>query len=492
MRNTIGHHPPVAGRTIIPAKAAIFILLLLVLSIRSFSQSKVDSVLGKLDPQRLADCITKKAGKLEEKLLVKSESVLNKLRKQEEKIYNKMLRGKDSLPAKAEFERIKTQYEEKLNSLKQTGNGLVNKAGPYLPKLDSLSTSLKFLNDAGVGGKVKDALAKTASLKDKFNQAEEIKKFIRERKELLKQQLEKLGMVKQLKQINKQVYYYSAQIKEYKEILSDPKKIEKKALELLSKTKLWKDFFRKNSVLASLFRIPDPDAPLNMADFAGLQTRVQVSGLIQQQIQAGGAGAQQQLRQNLQSAQSQLNELKNKLGKASGSSDDIMPEGFKPNNQKTKSFLQRLELGTNIQTQKASGYFPTTTDLGLSLGYKLNGKSVIGVGASYKMGWGRGWNDITITHQGLGLRSFIDWRLKGSLWISGGYEMNFKSSFQDLTQLRNMNGWQRSGLVGLSRSIPVKSKFFKKTKVQLLWDFLSYEQIPRTQPVLFRIEYNIK
>ena len=49
------------------------------------------------------------------------------------------------------------------------------------------------------------------------NRRRMIKDFIRERREVLQQELERLGMVKQLKQFNKEVYYYSEQIKEYKE-----------------------------------------------------------------------------------------------------------------------------------------------------------------------------------------------------------------------------------------------------------------------------------
>jgi hypothetical protein len=86
-----------------------------------------------------------------------------------------------------------------------------------------------------------------------------------------------------------------------------------------------------------------------------------------------------------------MNQLKDKILKfGSGSSDAAMPEGFKPNNQKNKNFLQRLEYGANIQSQKATNFFPVTSDLGLSVGYKLNDKSIIGIGASYKIGLGRG------------------------------------------------------------------------------------------------------
>ena len=169
-----------------------------------------------------------------------------------------------------------------------------------------------------------------------------------------------------------------------------------------------------------------------------------------------------------------------------------MPEGFKPNEQKTKSFLQRLEYGTNLQTVKASSFFPTTTDVGLSVGYKLNDKSVIGIGGSYKLGLGRGWDAIKFSSEGMGLRSYIDWKIKGSFWISGGYDMNYHTAFSNFDQLKDRNAWQRSGLLGLSKMVSVKSKFFKKTKAQLLWDFLSQQQVPRTQAVIFRINYNFK
>jgi hypothetical protein len=300
-----------------------------------------------------------------------------------------------------------------------------------------------------------------------------------------------LGMLKQLKQVNKQVYYYAARLKEYREVLKDPKKIEKKALELLSKTKQFQNFMRKNSMLASLFRMPSDD-PLAQASLTGLQTRVQVNDLIQQQI-GSDPTARQQFQQNMQTAQSQLNQLKEKVMKLGGSSSDAnMPEGFRPNNEKTKSFFKRLEIGTNVQTQGAKNYFPVTSDLGLSVGYKVNDKSIIGIGASYKLGWGSGWNNIKLTQQGAGLRSYIDWKLKGSLWISGGYEMNYRTLFNSIAELRNLNSWQQSGLLGLSKSMPIKTKFFTKTKLQLLWDFMSYQQIPRTQPIIFRIGYNLK
>jgi hypothetical protein len=60
------------------------------------------------------------------------------------------------------------------------------------------------------------------------------------------------------------------------------------------------------------------------------------------------------------------------------------------------------------------------------------------------------------------------------------------SSFKDIQQL---TGWTQSGLVGVTKTISLKSKYLKKTQVQLLWDFLSYSQVPQQPPVIFRVGY---
>ena len=442
------------------------------------------------------NAINKKAESLSEDLDKKGKRALARMQKEEAKLQRKIAKI-DSLAANNIF----SNSAEKYNELQQKLNSKSGKLSQYIPKLDSLTTSLKFLeqhpefinNIKDAKDKLSDVSSKLKEFQSKLQGADDIRKFLKERKEYLKQQLEKFGFAKELKALNKEVYYFSQQINEYKEIFKDSKKAERKAIEFLSKTKLFQDFMKKNSMLASLFRMPgDPNDPSYQASLAGLQTRAQVNSLIQNQFSAGGSTAQQQFSQNVQAAQSQLQQLKDKLNKwGGGSSEDMMPDGFKPNNQKTKSFFQRLEFGSNVQTQGSRVMFPITTDLGLSVGYKLNDKSIIGLGTSYKMGWGTGWNNLRITHQGISLRSFIDLKLKGSFWVSGGYEQNYRSEIRNIDQLKDRSAWQQSGLIGVSKVVSVKSKVFKRTKVQLLWDFLSYQQVPRSQPIVFRVGYNL-
>ena len=120
----------------------------------------------------------------------------------------------------------------------------------------------------------------------------------------------------------------------------------------------------------------------------------------------------------------------------------------------------------------------------------MNDKNIIGIGASYKIGWGKDIKHIVITSQGMGLRSFLDIKVKKSFYASGGFEYNYQKPFNEAQQLYNLDDWQQSGLLGITKIVSIKTKLFKKTKLQLLWDFLSYRQSPRAQPIKFRVGYN--
>jgi hypothetical protein len=460
-------------------------------SSQQFPEQRITSLPGKY----LAN-ISAKAGLLEQQLDKQSVKALAHMQKKEDRMRRKLFKI-DSVKALELFSGSQQQYERLSQKIEKAGSVKF-----YTSSIDTLTTSLQFLkqnpellsNIKQAKEKLGTAIQKVNGMDAQFQKAEAIKKFFKERQAFLKQQLQQAGLIKELKKWNKEAYYYSQQLNDYKTLLKDHKKAEKKAMEVLGKTKLFGDFLRKNSQLASLFNLPgNPADATSQLNFAGLQTRTQVNAILQQQLAAGGQSAQQQFSQNLQQAQDQLNSWKNKLTQSGSSgSDDIMPEGFKPNNQKTKSFLQRLELGSSFQSQKANGYFPATTDMGLSIGYKLTDKNIMGIGASYKMGLGESIRHINITHQGIGLRSFIDWKIKGSFWMSGGYEMNYRNAFNRIDVLKDLDAWQQSGLIGLSKVISLKTKFFSKTKLQFLWDFMSYQQLPRTQPILFRVGYSIK
>jgi hypothetical protein len=456
-------------------------------------------------PARFADNIQKKADKLEEQLTRQTEKYLQRLAKKEQKL-KKKLQKTDSTAAKQLFEGSAEQYAKLSEQLKYQTAITGRTGGQYLPYLDSLKTSLSFLQqnssllNSEEAQKISSSLAQVQQLQGKLQTAEQVKAFIKQRKEQIKATLSRYttlpgSLTKSYQDFNKELFYYSQQVQEYKDMLNDPDKMMQKALGLLNKLPAFQSFMQQHSELAGLFGVPANYG--NAQSLAGLQTRSQVQGLIQNQLSAAGPNAGQMLQQNMQAAQAQLNTLKDKINKLGGAGADMDIKDFKPNNQKTKSFWNRLEYGTNLQTQKSNNFFPTTSDIGLSVGYKLTDKSIIGIGGSYKVGWGKDIRNIAISSQGAGLRSFLDVKLKGSFFASGGYEYNYQPLTVDgaappsvATANLSQMAWQESGLVGVSKVVSLKSKTFKKTKVQLFWDFLSYQQKPRTQALKFRVGYS--
>ena len=90
--------------------------------------------------------------------MAKSMKVLDKLQSQEEKIYRKLLSTKDSLQAKVALTDIKPKYKTLQDKLKNPA--LSGAARQYIPHLDSFTTALKFLDQNGMTGNIKNALSK--------------------------------------------------------------------------------------------------------------------------------------------------------------------------------------------------------------------------------------------------------------------------------------------------------------------------------------------
>jgi hypothetical protein len=385
------------------------------------------------------------------------------------------------------FEKLLAQYQAGMLTIN-------NKLDYYNEAADNLSTRVKYIQSQKTAFNTtqQQYLQAADSLVENFDNATQrqalISKLIKERQQqLFAIAKDKIKSSKLFTKINKEAYYYGVSIDNYKQLLNDPSKIEATAIALLEKIPAFKSFFKQFSALGRMF--PEPDPANNIAALAGLQTRTQITQQIQNLASQMGSGGMQSIQQNIQAAQNQLNQLRDKVLNAGGSNSNMELPNFKPNTQKTKSFRQRLEYGTNLQNQRANSFFPSTSNIGLSLGYKLSDTKIIGIGLSYAMGWGNNWRNIKITSQGLGLRSYVDIKLKKSFWLTGGYEMNFRNEFNRLPQLQNSNNWQQSGLVGLSKVLTLKTKVLKNTKLQLVWDFLSYQQVPRTQAIIYRINY---
>lgn len=459
---------------------------------------------------RISDFPAKFLQKANSKILI----LRKQLDKQSKKYINKMLKQETHL--KQQFFSLDSNTSQKVFSVdgQKEYSSLLERlkfdsvainprsiSGEYYPYIDSLQTLLSYLDknpqivDANKlqPEKIKSALQNLLVLQSKMQDADQIKQFILQRKEQLKQYLSQFtklphGILNAYKNYDKQLFYYSEQVKKFRETLNDPEKLTKLALALLNKVPAFTSFVKKNSILASIFNINGTYSP--SAAGQGLPTRDQVLASFQNQAATvAGPNVSGYVQRNIQSATGVVDQLRDKLKSSGSGGADLNMPNFHPNDQKTKSFLKRLQLGTDLQSLHANSYFPTSTDFGVSLGYKINTKNTIGIGGSIKIGWGKDINHIQVTGEGASIRSFADINVKKNFYATGGFEYNYQQPFNPL-HFSEFQNWRQSGLIGISKKSLLNSKLLKSTKIQLLWDFLSYRQIPRSQPLKFRVGYN--
>ena len=443
-------------------------------------------------PQQLSRSLSEQQEKISKQLSKQTYKYLSKLQRQEQKL-KKQLSAKDSLLAKELQLGEDTVFGQIRSGLTKAQQSAASFPGGYAGKLDSMTTALHFLQQQPALQQINTpALNKIkqqyAELGQTYQQADQLKELVQQRKALLKEKLGQLPLGKTWRKYQKQVIYYQQQLEEYKRILNQPELLEQKALALLRELPAFRKFFDKYSFLGTMFRLPGQMEDLDVSMLEGLQTRTAV---MEQLVSRMGstATAQQAINQGMGQGQAELASLQNKLSRALESGESLEMPGFKPNDQKSKSFLKRIELGSNLQTVQSSRFYPVTSDIGVSVGYKLNQKSVIGVGLSYKMGWGQDIRHMTITHQGMGMRSFVDIKIQKSWWITGGGEWNYRQKFNNLSILKTVNQWQQSALLGIQK----KQKLGKySTTASVLYDALWNQHVPQSQPILFRVGYNFK
>ena len=451
--------------------------------------SAIDSllVLNELDPDRIEEEAYKTYSFIERRLKTANEKFLSQFEKQQEKMRKRLMKM-DSSKALLLF----NNAEGKLQMTSTRIGQATEKATSVMQQfsaVDELNISAGFIRKIRAGssglvtgmGKLKELKIKLAGLHNEMERAEVIKQYINERQQLLKEQLGGFNMGKHFDRINHQASAYRQLIKDYRQILNEPGRLEQLATEKLRKIPAFNDFFSRHSALASLF--PQKSEIVNVSQ--GMQT-VETAGLLLSNRLSGGAeGVVQAVTGQIQQIQKSFNDL---LRKSTGNANTLEMPGYGPEKLKSKTFLQRIELGANVQFIRPRGIFPQTADVALQAGYKFSKKGTVGFGIAYRLGMGQGFDKINFTSEGLGIRSFADFKLKGNIFINGGFEQNYNSSFKQFEELKNNGSWTGSALLGLSKKIKGPKKL--TSNIQLLYNFLHRNTVPGSQPILFRTGFN--
>ncbi len=277
----------------------LFIWALLSMGLFSFSQENGSLADRVLDfPAKLLTGIQKKSKDFELRIERQSENYLQRMAGKEEKLFRKMYKL-DSVQANNLFGQSRQDYAQFIRRIKAKADAIPgNMSGEYLPWLDSMQGSLSFLKQSAslvnqstaFTQKISSSLEQVRQLQGKLQQTEAIKQFIRERKEQIHQALGRYtnlphNISKEWESLNKEVYYYTQQIREYREALNDPNKMEQKALALLNRFPAFRKFMKDNSILGGLFNVPDNYGTAQA--LAGLQTRDQIQQLIRSRFGSG-------------------------------------------------------------------------------------------------------------------------------------------------------------------------------------------------------------
>lgn len=458
----------------------IITLLCIIFCHNSIGQDR--EAISSINYNKLSQSIAEKNKKFQTEIDRTQQKFIQKLKKREQKILSRLKKADSSITLpdiEEEFAKLKAGIDSKPASIfKQAYNGY----------LDSVTTIFRFLENKEFisGGKIDGIIPDLDLVQQELNYLNSFNQLLNSRQKQIHQLLERFGQGKKIKKLQQDIFVYKNRIAEIKSAWQNPALIENIAVEFISKIPEFKNFFASESVIGRLF--PSPSLNAGAINIPGLQNRANLNSTLTNRF-GSERNVAAAVSNSLGSSQDMLDKLKDKVSGVINSGGDLEMPDFKPDMEKGKSFWKRLELGTNLQTTKSTSFYPSTANIGLSIGYKISEKSIVGLGTSYKLGMGTGIQNIVFSHEGIGLRSFLDIKLKGSFFMSGGFEYNYHKPFESFRTLEDISYWQQSGLIGLSKIVSLKSKTFKKTKLQLLWDFLSYDQKPQQQNFIIRVGY---
>ena len=446
----------------------------------------MDSIVIKPDMRQmeeLSKAINREAGEKAIKIKTDYETLFRRIREQDDAVMD-WLRTADQ---KA-WEALTEQKERGLSLLKERWEK-VGQGGRYLSRFDTLQTLFSFagMESPELMRKATDAVT---LMKDKLGATEVTDQWIRERQQMLYDALSRhsslpSGIKKAFDQWKGEAWVWKARAEAWRETLNNPQQIEKEALRILHRQPFFQKFMAENGELARLFGPPSGASDLPAGTpIPGLQTRASVAEALQARfgvdaLQSGGA-----LQQQIQNGMDQLsNQQNNPIAQAVSEVTQaveqvkatLSPAQQEKADLKAQPLKKRFEFGANLQSATRMQNFPAVRDIGLSAGYKLNPRSVVGIGIAYKFALGESWKDIEWTHEGVGFRSFFDWRLASAgskllkgIWLTGGFEMNYWARIARDAQWEDL-AWEKSGLVGVTKTIAAKRK---EGKVQVLYNLI--------------------
>ena len=394
------------------------------------------------------------------------------------------LNGITQIPTE-EFSKVKAFYDQLLSRIK---NPVIDAgfAREYLPRMDSLLTSSAFLKSI-TGNENLDILTeKLKGLQGTYFEAADIQKQISARLNNFVEHYKGKIPLKDVQKIKEISQIAKAQVQEFKNLIENPVPKVERLIDLAVQQQSFEGFFAQNAELSKLFKSPSLSMGGNKPD-PGLQTVAQLEKQIEDRLGTSGKSLLAKQQQNGQQAISgvQTDMLNTILGANGNSAGEpqINTESVKPDSK-------RLSFSTDIRSQRSNGWLPAYSEIGLNLGYRLSQRFIGGFGVSGRVGWGKGFSDFKVSMEGVGIRSFVDYKIKGGFYATGGFEAIYDPLPDLQSRVTTFSQWQKNGLIGLKKGFRIKNGFIKGASMKLMWNYLSYSQKGVVPPFDFRIGYD--
>lgn len=477
---------------------AILLYCLLFISFRAPAQEESDQVY--INGTRYLNIKIHSLEKYNSRIKRQQEHLIKQLKRKEKKLAKK-LKHSDSA-SYAQFHEQRLSYDSIGKIMHRDSVTISTTAAKrHNRTIDSLRMVQSFIQNKstqlGANNISKQGYAtKLTKLQNELTYRKYIDELISQRTNNIKAITGGLNNSQLLSGIEKSIFYSKQKMNVFKQIEEDPSKGEEKALEYLQGTdgfdKAMNDFGP-----GSMQSLAGSSASASDLEKMGFQTKkqiqdhlLQVSGNNMTNLTQGMTGQVKEWQDKFNDIQMHANTAKQT--KASiRSLRHIDKPSFKINPMRGLPFWKRVEKQYNFQTTRASlDGIPATLQLAAMAGFRHTPTLTYGIGIASSIGLGQNWNNIRFSLQGIGIRTYAEWKWQYGIGAYAEYERIYKqASFIDNNESIVFNElphttkyYSESILIGVSKRYHINNKW--NGAVQLLYDVWWQQKELRTPLVL--------
>ncbi len=316
-----------------------------------------------------------------------------------------------------------------------------------------------------------DASASIAKAKDRINLTQQTKAQMQARKEQLHEAYgDKKQYARLLEKVDKENYYYVAQINTYRKALKKPSGIEETVMALAKKDPRWSDF------LATL--------PSKKQDPEKMQPKQLAKQMMQSQASAVDPDAMKLITDAKEKSSGILD---NMMGSEAGSAVDNASQmpSFKPDPYKTAGLWDHFDVGFDMAFERQSYKLPSSGTVGLQLLYHITDHLGMGILGNYRYGLGENIKNIHFSSMGAGYGGFVNYMIIWGFGLQVGWERNYLFAITANDGQEVPAGWTSALLLGITKEYRIGKKM--KGNVSVFYDFLHNRHEPQTNAWLWRM-----